>query len=72
MVDISKKEGKLHFEINALNSYDVPVHIVYAPTTTSVENLSVENSKAKKVIKNGQFFIIRNGMRYSTLGIQLQ
>lgn len=72
MVDISKKEGKLHFEINALNSYDVPVHIVYAPTTTSVENLSVENSMAKKVIKNGQFFIIRNGVRYSTLGTQLQ
>ncbi len=59
--------GHLKVTIDALNSYDVPAHIVYEATATSVENVVVENN-ASKVIENNQLFIIKDGVKYNVLG----
>ena len=67
-VTIGKKDGKLCFEINALNSYDVPVHIIYEASTTAVENISKEKINSQKKIEDGQLMIIRNGKTYNALG----
>ena len=71
-VIIGKKDGKLCFEINALNSYDIPVHIIYESSTTAVENISKEKINSQKKIEDGQLMIIRNGKTYNALGTQVE
>ena len=67
-VVISKKDGKLHFEMNASNSYDVPVHIVYNPTATSVDAVEISKQSAIKKIKNSQLLIYHKDKIYTATG----
>ncbi len=70
-VVISKKDGKLYLEMHALNSYDVPVHIVYDPTaTTGITYNQLPTTHCQKVMRNGQLLIIRNGKTYNTMGMR--
>lgn len=72
-VTIRKKNGKLSFEVQALNSYDVPVHIIYDSSATSaVENITTEQTNSQKKIINGQMMIIRNGKKYNALGSSIE
>ena len=72
-VTISKKNGKLSFEVQALNSYDVPVHIIYDSSATSaVENITTEQTNIQKKMINGQMMIIRNGKKYNVLGSSIE
>ena len=71
-VVVSKKNGKLHLEMHALNSYDVPVHVVYAPgATTGVENTQSPIPNAQKVLRQGQLLIDHEGKIYNAQGAQL-
>ena len=71
-VVVSKKNGKLHLEMHAVNSYDVPVHVVYAPgATTGVENTQSPIPNAQKVLRQGQLLIEREGKMYNAQGAQL-
>lgn len=68
-VVVSKKDGKLHLEMHALNSYDVPVHVVYDPTAkTAVENTQSPNANTQKVLRHGQLLIEREGKMYNAQG----
>jgi hypothetical protein len=69
-VVVSKNnDGTLRVEINAVNSYDVPVHLVYDASVTGLENLEVNDVVAtQKMIVDGQLVIIRNGKAYNALG----
>lgn len=70
-VNISKNDaGKLHLEVNAVNSYLVPIHIVYdAGGTTDVENIHKGNDMTtQKMLLNGQLLILRNGTLYDVVG----
>lgn len=70
---ISKKDGKLHLEMHALNSYDVPVHIVYDPTaTTGLSNSQSPITNSQKLLRHGQLLIEREGKRYNVQGIQMK
>ena len=71
-VEVSKKDGKLSFEIDALNSYDVPVHIVYEASTSDVENIISMQINSQKQMTNGQLLIIRNGNTYNMMGAQIK
>lgn len=71
-VEVSKKDGKLSFEIDALNSYDVPVHIVYEASTSDVENIISTQINSQKQMTNGQLLIIRNGNTYNMMGAQIK
>lgn len=43
------------------------------PTPSAVENVeNVKNEKVLKVIENGQVFIIKNGVRYNTIGQEVR
>lgn len=62
-------DGSLSVEVNAVNSYDVPVHIVYnAADVTSVENTNATNKDARKQLINGQLLIQRDGKTYNVIG----
>ena len=71
-VDVAKDtEGKLSFEINAVNSCGIPVHIVYGNMPSSIENINV-NVDTKKQIVDGQLVIIRNGEAYNVVGARVK
>ena len=55
---VEKVDGKLRLEVKAVNSYDVPVHVVYDAMETAVEDTEVENNNVRKVIKDNQLLII--------------
>ena len=72
-VVVSKNEaGELALEINALNSCDIPVHIVYGPAATGIENIGTSVVDAEKQIMDGQLLIIRNGKAYNAQGVQVK
>ena len=72
-VEVTKNaDGKLSFEINALNSCNIPVHIVYDSSASSVENIDVNVAGVKKQILDGQLVIIRDGKAYNAIGAQVK
>ena len=68
-VVVENVDGHLKVTIDALNSYDVPAHIVYEadPVETGFENIKV-STNASKMIKNNQLFIIKDGVKYNIMG----
>ena len=72
-VVVSKNDnGSLRVEVNALNSYDVPVHVVYDASATAVENINVNVEGIRKQIIDGQLVIIREGKAYNAQGAQVK
>ena len=68
-VEVKNNNGLLYLEVNAVNSYDVPVHIIYDASVTEVENVKVDNMMgASKSIIDGQFIIIKDGVVYNAQG----
>lgn len=72
-VEVENRDGKLYIEVNAVNSYNVPVHIVFDGTkgSTGVENISTATS-ATKMINNGQLVITRGGKVYNAQGAEVK
>lgn len=68
-VKVTKKDGKLHFEMHAVNSYDVPVHVVYAPRETGLHDIDIDVADVKKMIINDQLVIIRTGKSFNVMGV---
>ena len=68
-VVVENINGKLKMTIDAVNSYDVPVKVVYnaAGANTAVDNVAVENN-VSKVLENGQIFIMKDGVKYNAIG----
>ena len=72
-VEVTKNaNGKLSFEINALNSCNIPVHIVYDAAASGVENINVNVAGTKKQMIDGQLIIIRDGKAYNAVGAQVK
>ena len=69
-VQIKHVDGQLHFEVNGYNSYDVPVRIVYAPTSTRVEDVNASSKGYSKFIRDGRLIIQSAGKMYNILGVQ--
>ncbi|MBO5012479.1 MAG: hypothetical protein J6C57_00390 [Paludibacteraceae bacterium] len=73
-VVVENVNGALKLTIDALNSYDVPAHIVYDATQgvgTGLDNVGAE-MKAVKMIKNSQLIINRDGKEYNAQGAVLK
>lgn len=68
-VVVENIEGHLKVTIDALNSYDVPAHIVYEadPVEAGFENIKV-STNASKMIENNQLLIIKDGVKYNVMG----
>lgn len=72
-VVVSYVNNNIRLEINALNSCDIPVHILYdANGGTAVESVMGDHTAATKTIRNGQLLIQREGKTYNALGVQLK
>ena len=71
-VMVENKDGYLRVEVNAVNSYGVPVHIVYdgTPVNTAVENTHSQSpmTHSHKMLRNGRLLIMKNGAIYDITG----
>ena len=67
-VTVKKVNGKLSFDIDAYNSYDLPVKLHYNPAQSAVEDITTGNTNISKRLINGQLLIIRNGETYNANG----
>lgn len=65
---VEKVKDHVKVTVDAVNSYGVPLHIVYEAVSTAVENTIVDTNQARKLIKNNQLFIIKEGVQYNVLG----
>ena len=71
-VEITKDDdGNPHMEVNAFNSYGVPVHIVYDGTPTTLKNVTTKDVVIKKQLRDNQLLIIRNNEVYNVMGAQV-
>ena len=73
-VEVKKKQGKLYMEINALNSYNVPAHIVYDATgATKLDNIKEKHIvETEKIMVDGQLFIIHGDKTFNTIGLRVK
>lgn len=73
-VEVSVEGDKLKLEVNAVNSYDVPVHVVceyQLELGAAVEDIMLENGGIRKVVQDNQLYIIKEGVKYDVLGVKL-
>ena len=67
-VIVENINGKLKVEVDAVNSYDVPVVLHYNAAATALEDITTEKVGTQKRLRNGQLLIIRNGETYNANG----
>ena len=65
---VEKIKDHVKVTVDAVNSYGVPLHIVYEAVSTAVDNTIVDTNPARKLIKNNQILIIKDGVQYNVLG----
>ena len=70
-VTIENIDGKMKVEVDALNSYDVPVKLHYNAAGTAVENVTTDEATVVKRLINGQLFIQRSGKTFNAQGAQV-
>ena len=75
-VSIQHTTNGIRMEVNALNSYDLPIDLVYEgmPVMDAIEEVSAEkNSPAKKYLQNGELRIRRaDGTVFTVLGQEIK
>ena len=75
-VEVKKLDGgkKISLEVNAQNSYDVPIHITYQGVPVTKTAMAIEQTEqetiapASKFIKDGMLYIQRGETIYNVLG----
>ena len=70
-VTVEKVNGKIRLEVNAVNSYDIPVHVVYDAQSTDIKDIEQTSTDINKVIRNGHLIINHQGKEYSILGVEI-
>ena len=71
-ITVENVEGQLKVEVDAVNSYDVPVKLHYCGSITPVDNVEVESNTVQKRIIDGQLVILKNGKTYTIMGAEMK
>ncbi len=70
-VSIQHTANGIRMEVNALNSYDRPIHLVYEgmPVMDAIEEVNADNAQSRKYLHNGELRIRRaDGAVFTVLG----
>ena len=70
-VEVKKKDGQLYVELDGVNSYDIPVHVVYDATSTSVEIVTGVRENSCKMLRSNRLVIVVDGEEYDVMGVSL-
>lgn len=66
---VENNNGALKITIDAVNSYNIPIHIVInARAKTAIDQVNADAVKTTKFIKDGQLYIQRNDNVYTPTG----
>ena len=66
---VENNNGGLKITVDAVNSYDRPIHVVInAGLQTAIDHISADAAEVTKYIHNGQMYILRNGNVYTATG----
>ena len=66
---VENNNGELKITVDAVNSYDRPIHVVInAGLQTAIEDVNADATEVTKYIQNGQIYIRRNGNVYTATG----
>ena len=71
-ITVENVEGQLKVEVDAVNSYDVPVKLHYCGSITPVDNVEVDSNTVQKRIIDGQLVILKNGKTYTIMGAEMK
>lgn len=62
-------DGAMQMTVDAVNSYNLPIHIEYKGTPTDIDNVRMDDSVgAYKFVKDGVIYIVHNNHIYTTTG----
>lgn len=71
-VTVKHEGGSLSIEVNAENSYGLPIHITYGMNTVGLDNLNDGCTETIKSWSKGSFNIVRGGSTYNVLGQEVK
>jgi hypothetical protein len=69
-VEVEGNTAKLYLYTN--NNGYACYTLTIDPTITGVEDVEVVENAARKVVENGQVFIIKNGVKFNVLGAEVK
>lgn len=67
-VNVAYNDDKLKVTVEAANSYNVPVRIVYDASLSAVSNIADPAAQPVKFLRNGQLYIRTAGRLYNSTG----
>jgi hypothetical protein len=71
-VTVENVSGILKVDVDAVNSYNIPVKLHFQVYTGLEDVLATEGVEVKKQFVNGQLYIVRAGHIYTVTGTQLK
>lgn len=73
-VVVKNNNGNLYVTVDAKNSYGRVINVVIDENNSGIDRIQSENNTGKviKYIKDNQVIIERDGVKYNTLGIQIE
>lgn len=71
-VTVENVSGILKVDVDAVNSYDIPVKLHFQVYTGLEDVLATDGVGVKKQFVNGQLYIVREGHIYTVTGIQVK
>ena len=71
-VTVENVNGILKVDVDAVNSYEVPVKLHFQVYTDVEDVLATDAIEVKKLFVNGQLYIVRGRNVYAVTGTQLK
>ncbi len=71
MVKVEAADGKLRLTLDAQNTNGLPIQVTYYEGTTALENATTDTIAVRKIVRDGQVYILYGADTYTTTGVLL-
>ncbi len=70
-VKVEAADGKLRLTLDAQNTNGLPIQVTYYEGTTALENATMDTIAVRKIVRDGQVYILYGADTYTTTGVLL-
>lgn len=70
-VKVEAADGKLRLTLDAQNTNGLPIQVTYYEGTTALENATTDTIAVRKIVRDGQVYILYGADTYTTTGVLL-
>lgn len=70
-VKVEAADGKLRLTLDAQNTNGLPIQVAYYEGTTALENATTDTIAVRKIVRDGQVYILYGADTYTTTGVLL-